>query len=141
MKLLNILIVVLQAYFLLMNATVERYYCHSELVATDNRFLVAETVAFSEQHNPLFLSRPEWLRIATCMSAYGLCWGYLLVAFSALTNSWRAMSIPLLIILFVGIKTNAVGFYHVMEFMSDMPPQNPIPYFGVEGPYIVSICF
>ena len=32
-----------------------------------------------EKANPLFLQRPEWLRLATCFSAYGLCPFYLLI--------------------------------------------------------------
>jgi hypothetical protein len=28
---------------------------------------------------------------------------------------------------------------HTMEFMSATPPQHLVPYFGVEGPYLVSI--
>ena len=34
---------------------------------------------------------------------------------------------------------NAIFFYHYMEFTSDIPPENLIPYFSVEGPYILSM--
>ena len=37
------------------------------------------------------------------------------------------------------MKMNAIFFYHYMEFMSSTPPENLIPYFSVEGPYIVSM--
>lgn len=51
--------------------TVERRYCHAPLVEDDDRFLMRETYEFGRDHNPLFLARPEWLRLATCFSAYG----------------------------------------------------------------------
>ena len=54
-----------------------------------------------------------------------------------LTNSWRRFSIPLL--LFIGAKMNAIFFYHYMEFSSEMPPENLVAYFSVEGPYILSM--
>ena len=34
---------------------------------------------------------------------------------------------------------NAIFFYHYMEFMSSTPPENLVPYFSVEGPYILSM--
>ena len=37
------------------------------------------------------------------------------------------------------MKMNAIFFYHYMEFASSTPPENLIPYFSVEGPYIVSM--
>ena len=59
----DVLLLVLLSYFLLMNATVERFYCHEDgsFKQGDTRFLVKETVDFSIKYNPLFLSRPEWI--------------------------------------------------------------------------------
>jgi hypothetical protein len=74
---------------------------------------------------------------ATCISAYGLVFGYALTLIAVMTKSWRSLAIPLL--LFIGIKLNAIFFYHLMEFTSATPPQNLIPYFSVEGPYILSM--
>ena len=34
---------------------------------------------------------------------------------------------------------NAIFFYHFMEFTSSAPPENLIPYFSVEGPYVLSM--
>jgi hypothetical protein len=137
LSLSNILIFLLQCYFILMNVTVERYYCHSELTKDDTRFLVPETVAFCRQYNPLFLGRPKWMKTATCVSAYGFCPFYTLIAIAAITNAWAKLRIP--IVLFIGAKLYAIMFYHLMEFTSRTPPQHLGPYFAVEGPYLVSI--
>ena len=40
----DILIALLQVYFMLMNVTVERTYCHTPIKRGDTGFLVAETV-------------------------------------------------------------------------------------------------
>jgi len=54
----NAILVALQAYFLLMNFTVERFYCMSDLGGEeDKRFLVPETVEFCKLNNPLFLAK------------------------------------------------------------------------------------
>jgi hypothetical protein len=76
---------------------------------------------------------------ATCISAYFLILGYLLTLFAVLSNGWskRVIKIPLL--LFIGCKLNAIGFYHLMEFTSSTPPPNLVAYFSVEGPYLVSM--
>ena len=63
--------------------------------------------------------------------------GYLGILFITFTNSWRRFAVPLL--LFVGMKINAIGFYHLMEFTSSLPPENIVAYFSVEGPYILSM--
>ena len=44
-----------------------------------------------EKANPLFLQRPEWLRLATCFSAYGLCPFYVLIGATALLDAWVRM--------------------------------------------------
>lgn len=131
------IIVLLQCYFLLMNFTVENSYCHSPFVEGDSRFLVKETIEFCEQHNRLFLLRPDWMVAATCASAYCLCIGYAMIAVTCITKSWRQFAVPILI--FVGIKLNAILFYHYMEFTSSTPPENLGPYFSVEGPYLLSM--
>ena len=96
-----------------------------------------ETYDFSVKYNPLFLQRPEWLKLATCFSAYGFLLGYLLIAYAAATGGWRRLRAP--IALFLGAKLYALAFYHFMEFTSATPPPHPAAYFAVEGPYLVSI--
>jgi len=134
---LDVLLSLLQLYFLLMNVTVERYYCGGPFPAGDTRFLIPETIAFCSQHNKLFLARPDWMVAATCVSAYIFSLGYLLVLYVTWTKSWKAFSAPLLLLL--GAKTYGIFFYHYMEFTSQLPPTNLIPYFSVEGPYILSM--
>ena len=115
--------------------------------------------------------------------------GYFFILYVAATDSWRKMFAIAPILLFVGIKSYAIYFYHLyvlrlccvpcaaavlcavccvpcvlpgvelrvagptktrpdlhapppprsMEFLSDQPPQHLLPYFSVEGPYIVSL--
>jgi hypothetical protein len=60
---INGLLAVLQLYFMLMNLTVERYYCFGALLRGDTRFLVPETIDFCERNNRLFLERPEWMAL------------------------------------------------------------------------------
>lgn len=121
-----------------MNLTVERYYCHSPLGDGDDRFLVPATVAFCRANNPYFLRRDEWLRVATCASAYLFWPGYVLIAIAALAKAWHRLRVPLLV--FIGAKTYAIFYYHFMEFfVSEDPPPNLVPYFAVEGPYVFSI--
>ena len=136
-KFFDILLSILLVYFLLMNVTVERFYCHGKLLNGDSRFLVKETIDFCSNNNPLFLQRPEWLAKATCLSAYVLSLGYLFLLYVVSSNGWKKFAVPLL--LFLGAKAYAIGFYHLMEFTSDLPPKNLIPYFSVEGPYILSM--
>jgi hypothetical protein len=54
-------------------------------------------------------------------------------------GSWGKVFAIAPVLLFVGVKSYAIYFYHLMEFLSDKPPQNLVPYFSVEGPYIVSL--
>ena len=133
----NALIVALMAYFVVLNLTVERAYCNAPLERSSTMLLIAETVAFCEKANPLFLLRPEWLRLATCFSAYGMCPFYLLIGATAVLDAWvRTRG---LILLFLGGKIYAIAFYHAMEFTSASPPLNLAMYWGAEGPYLVSI--
>ena len=62
---------------------------------------------------------------------------YFMLLFVTITDTWKAFSIPAL--LFIGAKSNAIFFYHYMEFTSDIPPENLGAYFSVEGPYILSM--
>ena len=103
-----------------MNFTVERCYCHGPLSAGDERFLMAETFDFVSQHNKLFLSRPDWMASATCFSAYGLACGYLVILYTTITNSWKKMAVPILLML--GAKIYALLFYHYMEFTHTLAP-------------------
>lgn len=134
------LLLTLQVYFFVMTVTVERNYCHGALSAEDTRLLMKETWDFCSQHNKLFLSRPDWMRYATCVSSYVFSLGYLTVFFTAFTNSWRRLAVPLL--LFVGAKAYAIGFYHLMEFANPtLAPEasSLLPYFAVEAPYLLSM--
>lgn len=119
------------------SVTVERHYCHEPLVRGDNRFLIAQTIAFSERSNPLFLARPEWLRVAVCLSAYLMAPGYALIALTAILDRWARWQLPVL--LFLGYKINGLVYVHTMEFLSDTPPTDILPYIAVEIPYILSI--
>ena len=136
---IDLLLLALMAYFLTMNLTVERCYCSMtvEDCAANGWPLAQETLTFCQSYNPLFLARPEWMRVATWWSAYVFACGYAMIAVTALLNLWRRLTIP--IALFLGMKLNALGFYHLMEFTSATPPPALVPYFGVEGPYLVSI--
>ena len=111
----------------------------SDLTEDDDRFLVKETLEFCKENNPYFLAKPEWLRVATCVSAFVLCIGYSFIIFCAYFDSWNSPIVVVPCLLFVGLKTYAIYFYHLMEFTSTMPPQNLVPYFAAEGPYIVSL--
>ncbi len=126
----------LQLYFLTMNWTVERSYCSASITEDSDCFLCPETHEFCAAHNPLFLAWPEWLRLATCFSAYAFCIGYLVILYAALTNGWAKLRAPIL--LFTGAKLYALIYYHTMEFTSETPPQGLHAYFGVEGPYLLA---
>mmetsp|Transcript_3807 Transcript_3807/g.9276 ORF Transcript_3807/g.9276 Transcript_3807/m.9276 type:complete len:157 (+) Transcript_3807:1198-1668(+) len=134
---LELILAALQLYFMLMNLTVERFYCHTPLLRGDARFLVPETLAFCEKYNPLFLLRPEWMRVATCVSAYVFSPFYALILLGTLTGSLHRFKS--IVLLFIGAKLNAILFYHYMEFTSATPPSDLVPYFAVEGPYLLSI--
>ena len=138
-RLLDGLVFLLMCYFMLMNVTVERSYCPAPITRESTCFLCQETVDFCEAHNPLFLERPEWMRLATCFSAYGFLPFYAIIALACLTDGWKEKRFRVPILLFLGAKLNALLFYHAMEFLSHAPPQNLVAYFGVEGPYLVSI--
>eukprot|EP00240_Pyramimonas_obovata_P010935 CAMPEP_0118932508 /NCGR_PEP_ID=MMETSP1169-20130426/10466_1 /TAXON_ID=36882 /ORGANISM="Pyramimonas obovata, Strain CCMP722" /LENGTH=124 /DNA_ID=CAMNT_0006875177 /DNA_START=336 /DNA_END=710 /DNA_ORIENTATION=- len=95
-----------------------------------------ETYAFAKEHNPLFLSGPDWLRAATCFSAYAFSAGYLGILIGY-TFGLDAIRLPTLV--FLGMKLYALAFYHYMEFTSKTPPQNMAAYWGPEAPYLMSL--
>lgn len=137
----DVVLVILLSYFILMNVTVERFYCDGSVAMDkDTRFLMPETYAFCSQHNKLFLSRPEWMIKATCVSAWVFIFGYLIVLYTTLTGAWKRNALP--ITLFIGAKAYGIFFYHYMEFSNEtMAPaaESLVPYFSVEGPYIVAM--
>ena len=135
----KIVLCALQVYFVLMNLTVERSYCNRPLVDDDPSFLMKETYDFSVANNVLFLERPEWLLKATCLSSWVLIYFYVAVFLTVLLDAWHVRPLQMILLVFVGAKIYAVGFYHYMEFTSHVPPQNLVPYFAAEGPYLVSI--
>ena len=102
MDLVDMFLAGLQLYFILMNWTVELSYCSAPITEESDCFLCPETVEFCTAHNPLFLARPEWLRLATCFSAYAFCLGYLVILWAALTDGWAKLRAPIL--LFIGAK-------------------------------------
>jgi len=77
--------------------------------------------------------------VATCVSAFLFPVGYCFILYVAASDSWNKVFAIAPVLLFVGVKSYAIYFYHLMEFLSDQPPQNLVPYFSVEGPYIVSL--
>ena len=122
MKASNLLLVLLNCYFMLSCLAIERCYCHDPMSPDDTRLLMKTTYEFTKEHNRLFMQRPEWLRKATCISAYGFCPFYLLIAVTALFDAWDG-SHRMLITLFIGAKINALFFYHFMEYTDpELPP-------------------
>jgi len=82
------------------------------------------------------LRREPWLRVATCISAYGLSWGY---AATLLTFLLGLDALRMPVLLFTAAKVYAIGFYWLMEFTSDVPPPDLLGFVGPEGPYVLSI--
>ncbi len=101
---INALLVALQLYFLFMNFTVEMSYCERKLERGDKGFLIPTTVEFCEQHNKLFLERPDWLRNATCISAFIFPAGYMFILWVALCNHWNRfyVTVRAIVIAWVG---------------------------------------
>jgi len=136
---MKILLCSLQCYFLLMNFTAERGYCHRPLSPDDTAFLMKETYDFSVENNRLFLERPEWMRAATCLHSYIFPLYYSTVFVTSLLDGWHIPVLQFVMMIFVGAKIYAIGFYHYMEFTSHVPPENLVPYFATEGPYLLGI--
>jgi uncharacterized membrane protein YidH (DUF202 family) len=135
----KILLCAFLAYFLLMSLTVERSYCARPLSPDDPGFLMKETYEFSVVNNRLFLERPEWLRQATCLHSYVFPFYYASVFLTTVFDLWHIRPLQFFFLCFVGAKLYAVGFYHYVNFTSHVPPENLIPYFATEGPYLAAI--
>lgn len=121
-----------------MNFTVENTYCHTDFSDT-SKFLVQDTIDFCTENNRYFLARPDWLVYATCISSYGLAVGYLFTLWIAIANHWSKSYVVIPSLLFIGGKMYALFLYHLMEFTSEIPPTNLVPYFLTEGPYLLSM--
>ena len=129
------------AYFIFSCMCIESKYCFGEgpMDPSDDRFMMKETYAFSREYNPLFLARPEWLRLATCFSAFGFLPFHLMLLAAFLFGINRLRPIAFI---FAGCKLYALVFYHTMEYLSDTPPPNFAslgPYWYAEGPYLVAL--
>ena len=135
----KILLCSLQCYFLLMALTVERSYCFSELSPDHPGLLMKEAYEFSVVNNRLFLERPEWMRVATCVSSSTFSVFYCAILVTCLMDAWHVRWVQNLLLMFHGAKIYALGFYHLMNFWSHVPPENLIPYWSTEGPYLVSM--
>jgi len=138
---LNVVIAAFQVMFIFSCFTIEREYCSAPLDPTSNTPLVARTVDFSINYNPLFHERPEWIVNATCIHSYMFWILYSLVFYMAVTDGWARSKLLGRVILpvLLGSKIYAILFYHYMEFTSHSPPPNLLAYFGAEGGYLVSI--
>ena len=110
----------LQLYFILMNWTVELSYCSAPITEDSDCFLCPETVEFCTAHNPLFLARPEWLRLATCFWRVRFSSGTWLYCEPRSRTAGRSCAPHSL---FIGAKMYALIYYHTMEFTSETPPQ------------------
>ncbi|CAB9508433.1 expressed unknown protein [Seminavis robusta] len=135
----KIILCICLVYFIVIAFTVERGYCARPLTADDPRFLMAVTYEFSAANNRLFLERPEWLRQAICLSAYIFPFYYVAVLATAIMDAWHVKPLQYFLLIFVGFKIYAFGFYHFFQFTSHVPPENLLPYWAAEGPYIVAI--
>jgi len=134
------LLLLLFCYFILMNVTIETTYCATtlEVAAEEGKFLAQETIDFCKDANPLFLLRPEWLRMATCISAHLLVLFYFFF-FVVFLFGINSLTRPALFLL--GFKTSAIFFYWLMEFTSDIPPLNFVKFLAAEGPYVYAILY
>lgn len=135
----KVVLCALQVYFIVIAFAVERSYCARPLSQDDTGLLMKQTYDFSVVHNRLFLERPEWLRMACCVSSTLFPLNYFAVLLATLADAWHLPSLRVFLLVFTGIKVYALGFYHLMEFTSHAPPENLIPYFATEGPYLVSM--
>ena len=86
-RLIDGLILTLFVYFLWSCIFIERHYCVEPLTPSSTG-LMKMTYEYSVENNPLFLARPEWLQIATCISAYVLGAGYVIMYVFTFINSF-----------------------------------------------------
>ena len=132
----DILIIILYGYFLFSCIFIERFYCEAPLQEDDTDWLLKATYEYSEKYNPLFLSRPEWLRAATCISAYILGSGYI-IGVIAFLRGVEILRIPLL--MFCSFKFYALILYYYLEFYGSMPVTDVLMFLAPEGPYFVAL--
>jgi hypothetical protein len=79
-------IMTLLIYFLWSCIFIERHYCAAPITA-ESTGLLKMTYDYCLENNPLFIARPPWLQVATCISAYVLGTGYLIMyVFHALNS-------------------------------------------------------
>lgn len=135
----NLLLIALQANFMLSNLAVERVYCHAPITAKDETFLLHATYEFGTKHNPLFMQRPGWMVAATCASAYGFLPFNMIIAATAALDAWNNRMLGTLSVLFCGAKLYAFSFHHYMELTSASSPPDLLVYFGMEVPYVISV--
>ncbi len=134
----DMILVLLFTYYLWSCVFIERHYCEAPLDANSENSLLRATFEYSEKYNPLFLQRPEWLRVATCISAYVLSVGYILGGITFLLGL-NEMRVPLL--MFVSFKIYAITIYYYMEFFGDLPVPNIPMFLAADGPYLLGIIF
>jgi len=135
----KVVLVIFNCFFLLSTFTIERRYCHFALTEDDPTLLAKQTYEFSVENNPLFLERPEWLRVATCFHSYAFPPYYVAVLLTTLFDAWHVKVLQYFLLAFVGAKFYALAFYHYMEFTSHVPPPNVVAYFSAEGSYIIAL--
>ena len=144
---LDLLVVVLNAFFIFSCVAVERVYCLSPInplaEPVSGAFMMAETAAFAKDCNPLFLARPAWLRFATCISAFCFapCYLAFMVAFGMGDGALRAIRTPALC--FLTVKVYALVSYHGLVFFGGeaSPPAGAAAaqYWSAEAPYLLGL--
>eukprot|EP01094_Clydonella_sp_ATCC50884_P003409 TRINITY_DN12640_c0_g1_i1.p2 TRINITY_DN12640_c0_g1~~TRINITY_DN12640_c0_g1_i1.p2 ORF type:complete len:165 (-),score=54.98 TRINITY_DN12640_c0_g1_i1:278-772(-) len=132
---IDFLVVLLLCYYIFSCVFIERHYCAAPLDPHSENPLMRATYDYAKEWNPLFLARPDWLRVATCFSSYGLLWGYIVLLFGFL---WRANAVRIFGLMFVSFKLNAILFYYWMEMVEHGVPSIPM-FLAADGPYIVGI--
>merc|ERR1712137_342021 len=132
----DIVVVLCDAYFLFSCIFIERHYCAGPLQEDDSDFLLRATYEYAVEYNPLFLSRPEWLQAATCMSAYVLGVGYIVGVYTFLmgNESFRDM-----LLLFTGFKLYAIGIYWYLELFGSMPAPDMLMFAAPEITYLFAL--
>eukprot|EP01095_Lingulamoeba_sp_RSL-Kostka_P003692 TRINITY_DN14673_c0_g1_i1.p1 TRINITY_DN14673_c0_g1~~TRINITY_DN14673_c0_g1_i1.p1 ORF type:complete len:182 (-),score=40.72 TRINITY_DN14673_c0_g1_i1:57-602(-) len=133
---IDLFICLLLVYYCFSCFFIERHYCDAELDPHSENSILQATYEYSEKYNPLFLSRPLWLQIATCISAYGLG-SFYLVAFVSFFLGLDSLRVPLLCGL--SFKTYAITLYYLVEFLGDLPPPHYLMFLAADGPYIIGI--
>ena len=132
----DIVMCLLFAYYIWSCLFVERHYCRRELTANEEDPILQAAYEYSRDWNPLFLARPEWLRVATCISAYVLCCGYLVGLFTFILGK-DSFRVPLL--MFVSFKLYAISFYYYFEFFGEMAAPHVGMFLAADGPYLLGI--